>query len=281
MSWMVYMVRCGNGALYTGITNDLARRLREHRTGRRGAKYTRGRGFLSVAWSKRVADRSAALREEARIKKLPKRDKERLVLQSNPLLQAFLEHCPSRAEIADNPGLMRKVVEMRDDLVAKYSWGVPTESALREIAALSPVVEMGAGTGYWSALLRRMGAEAVAFDRSPPGSLRSLVAACNPWHVDARRHCRVKVGTPVDLKMHGDKTLLLCWPPRGTMARQCLRHWTGTYLVYVGELDGGMTADREFFEELRSSFDMAGLVQIPQWPGVSDVMTVWRRRPLP
>ena len=69
--WLVYVLRCGDGSLYTGITNDLARRLAAHRAGTASA-YTRARGPVDVVYRERVADRSAALRREAAIKRLPR-----------------------------------------------------------------------------------------------------------------------------------------------------------------------------------------------------------------
>lgn len=72
-----YLVRCGDGSLYAGWTNDLARRLRAHRTGR-GARYTRMKGGASLAYAERCADRSAALRREAALKRLSKAEKEAL-----------------------------------------------------------------------------------------------------------------------------------------------------------------------------------------------------------
>ena len=79
--YFVYMLRCRGDALYTGITTDPARRLKEHQSGRKkgGAKYTTARppeGFAAL-WQ--VEDRSAALRLEARIKALPRVEKLALV----------------------------------------------------------------------------------------------------------------------------------------------------------------------------------------------------------
>ena len=73
----VYMVRCEGGALYTGWTNDLLRRLAAHQSGK-GAKYTRAFGAASLAWAEALPDKSAALRREAALKKLPKVRKEAL-----------------------------------------------------------------------------------------------------------------------------------------------------------------------------------------------------------
>lgn len=78
MSWFVYMLRCGDGTLYTGVTDDVERRLAAHRSGR-GAKYTRGRGPLELVYQEEVPDKSAALRREYQIKQLPKQEKEGLI----------------------------------------------------------------------------------------------------------------------------------------------------------------------------------------------------------
>lgn len=74
----VYILRCGDGSLYTGIAKDLARRLAEHQAGR-ASRYTRSRRPVALAWSREVGSWSAALREEIRIKALRRRQKEELV----------------------------------------------------------------------------------------------------------------------------------------------------------------------------------------------------------
>ena len=74
MSWFVYILRCGDGTLYTGITDDVDRRLAAHRSGR-GAKYTRGRGPLELCYTEEQPDKSAALRRELELKKLRREQK--------------------------------------------------------------------------------------------------------------------------------------------------------------------------------------------------------------
>ena len=74
VAWYVYMLRCGDDTLYTGITDDVERRLAAHRAGR-GAKYTRGRGPLELVYREEQPDQSAALRREVQIKKLSRREK--------------------------------------------------------------------------------------------------------------------------------------------------------------------------------------------------------------
>lgn len=71
--WHVYLLRCRDGTLYCGVTNDLDKRLRAHGRGR--VKYTRGRLPVELAYREAAAGRSAALKREARIKRLTRRQK--------------------------------------------------------------------------------------------------------------------------------------------------------------------------------------------------------------
>ena len=80
MAAFVYMLRCKDGSLYTGWTNDLEHRLAMHSNGR-GAKYTRGRGPLELVYSEELPDKEAALRRECAIKKL-RREQKLALLQS-------------------------------------------------------------------------------------------------------------------------------------------------------------------------------------------------------
>ena len=77
MAWQVYMLRCADRSLYTGITNDLARRLRQHDSGR-ASRYTRSRRPIALVFVVRAANRSAALKREAAIKRLTRIEKLKL-----------------------------------------------------------------------------------------------------------------------------------------------------------------------------------------------------------
>lgn len=76
--WYLYILRTITGALYTGITTDVSRRLNQHQTGK-GAKALRGKGELTLVFHCLAGDRSNALKLEYRIKQLSKSQKERLV----------------------------------------------------------------------------------------------------------------------------------------------------------------------------------------------------------
>ncbi|MCK2043671.1 GIY-YIG nuclease family protein [Chromohalobacter sp. TMW 2.2308] len=69
-AWYLYLVETAAGALYTGVTTDVARRFREHRDGKRGARALRGKGPLTLRHSEYVGSHGEALRREAALKKL-------------------------------------------------------------------------------------------------------------------------------------------------------------------------------------------------------------------
>lgn len=73
-TWWVYILRCGDGTFYTGVTTDVAARLETHRSGK-GAKYTRSRGPLELAYTEKCDDKIIAFQREYAIKRLKRSEK--------------------------------------------------------------------------------------------------------------------------------------------------------------------------------------------------------------
>lgn len=281
--WFAYMVRCSDGSLYAGATNDLAERILAHNSGR-GARYTRTYRPVRLVWSKAFSSKSEALQEEARIKALNKLEKEAILPwasrvevlgRRNEMLRLHEAVCPPVPEGLGDEDAMAVLVSLcrgnplgaRDYLVHRYAWGTPTEAILRQIQAPGPIVEMGAGSGYWAWLLRTLSADVVAYDQCGRGLNVSNLGGIS-W-------TDVLSGGPEVLAEHSDRTLLLCWPPPGTMAASCLHYWKGDIIAYVG--DPAVTADEEFHARLRGEFRLATQIRAPSWPGIMDSLTVWRR----
>ncbi|MBT1446109.1 GIY-YIG nuclease family protein [Shewanella sp. JM162201] len=85
--WQLYIIRCGGGELYTGVTTDVARRFSEHSSGGpKAAKYLRGRGPLELVYHELAGGRGDALRRELAVKKLNKAAKEALIASEANLL---------------------------------------------------------------------------------------------------------------------------------------------------------------------------------------------------
>jgi len=84
MDWMVYVLECADGSLYTGMTSNLQRRLREHSSGR-GGRYTRAHLPVRLVYAEGAADRKAACAREREIKRLPRRKKLALPLTARAM----------------------------------------------------------------------------------------------------------------------------------------------------------------------------------------------------
>lgn len=85
--WFVYMVRCSDGTLYTGVTTDVVRRVAEH-NGSKAAKYTRARQPVTLAYSEPVPSRVAATRREVVLKALSRGMKEKLINDAQPFVRS-------------------------------------------------------------------------------------------------------------------------------------------------------------------------------------------------
>jgi hypothetical protein len=157
--------------------------------------------------------------------------------------------------------------------VRRYAFAVPTDAALTALARYAPIVELGAGTGYWTFLLRERGVDCVAYDLAPP-ALRA-----NPNRFRPLTWTQVEQGDVDALAAHADRALFLCWPSyRDPFASRALAAYTGTTLLYIGEPPGGRTADEAFFAELSRDWLPVEQVPLPNWPGTRDALTVYRRR---
>ncbi len=170
-------------------------------------------------------------------------------------------------------------VDYRWDLIRRYAFAIPTDEAVAAVAALSPLVEIGAGRGYWAHLLREAGADVLAFDTYPP-----RYADSGWWRPgDGEPWTRILRGGPERAGRYPDRTLFLCWPPYASgMAARALRAYDragGRRLAYVGEDAGGCTGDRAFHAALERDWRAERDVDLPRWSGVHDHLTIYRRQP--
>lgn len=175
-----------------------------------------------------------------------------------------------------------------DQLRCQYAWAIPTLDAIQAIARYSPILEIGAGTGYWASILRAYGVNIVAYDAAPPTTPQHN----NPYHVgfagDRSRPAFVP-GTTFTEVLEGDasvvarygasRTLFLCWPPYDDpMAYDCLRAYQGSSVIYIGEGRGDGTGDDAFHALLEQEWHQTERVELPHWDGTHDKLTVWVRQ---
>lgn len=113
----------------------------------------------------------------------------------------------------------------RREYIRDYSWAIPSELAIKTICKYAPIVEMGAGGGYWAYLISQNGIPITALDD------------CSESY--QKRWIEAKKGTPDSLKNYSDHTLFLCWPPySSSMASNSLEEFSGKNVIYIGEEEG-------------------------------------------
>ncbi|MGB3211505.1 MAG: GIY-YIG nuclease family protein [Desulforhopalus sp.] len=93
-AWHVYIVCCKDNSFYTGITTDLLRRIDEHNSAKKGARYTRSRRPVELVYVEKVATRSVAARRESQIKKLTPAGKKQLIKTCRPAKLCEPAHYP-------------------------------------------------------------------------------------------------------------------------------------------------------------------------------------------
>ena len=161
---------------------------------------------------------------------------------------------------------------LRQSLVKKYSWAIPNQEAIDYLVSLSPIVEMGAGTGYWAYLIKQSGGDIIAFDKQPYNNPQ----AENQWTEVLQGECTRYKSTVVQ---YPDRTLFLCWAPYNKpFAYRCLKSYKGTKLVVVGEGQGGCTANDKFFRLLHKEWKVNKEIEIPQYSGIHDYLVDYVRK---
>lgn len=157
------------------------------------------------------------------------------------------------------------ILSERRRLVIKYSFALPNTETIEQIAEYSPLIEIGPGTGYWADLLARVGAEIVAFDNSSWADKIAIGA-----------YYKVQEGGSEKIEEYPDHTLMMVWPPYAEpMAEECLGHYKGDTIVFVGELDGACGTDA-FCSRLIDTFELQRH-PIPQWPMIHDYLYIGHR----
>jgi hypothetical protein len=161
----------------------------------------------------------------------------------------------------------------RERLVQKYAWAIPTSLAITRLVQLGALVEIGAGAGYWAHLISNAGGDIVAYDTYPPDQRTNMY--CDKSRVT---YHDVVIGGPEKAADHPDRALLLCWPPyQNSMASSSLKNYAGDTLIYIGEPQGGCTANQKFFSELTRSWKKVGQCTLPQWRYMHDELCIYQR----
>ena len=158
----------------------------------------------------------------------------------------------------------------RSEFVYYVSWAMPDSnviSAITEFSTDKTIVEIAAGHGYWAALLRHGPNKVIATDNFSQTEQKTFTEVLN---MDADS----ATTTFLSPDKAPNSVLMLVWPPYidslAENALQSFRKNGGTQLIYVGEINGGCTADSQFFDELSKNWAMVQIINIPRWNGIDD-----------
>jgi len=196
----------------------------------------------------------------------------------------FQENMPEEMSKIFHPDLndtkREELFELLDlEFAEKYAWAVPSEKALRVVREFGPVVEIGAGKGYWGKLLLQGGVDYVGYD-----------IHANDKENEFPSHCDIKQGGVAAIAKHQDRSLMLCYPDDyedgpESMALKCLQKYKGNTVILIGELFGqtilenpwGKTCGGDFQEELAASFHLVLQLALPSFQCSVDSISVWKR----
>lgn len=187
-------------------------------------------------------------------------------------------------------------------------YAVPNDAALEVLAAHAPLVEVGAGTGYWAAVLQQRGVDILAYDAEPPSADMSNNFFYDFAFTDVLKGAGATIfGQQPEL---AKRALVLVWPNNADAMdnpefaevghpvwdADCLEQYIaagGTTVIYVGEResqiavvagacsDSGITGSRRFQAMLAKYFTLVQEVAIPRWVTAADDLTVWSRKSEP
>jgi hypothetical protein len=183
-----------------------------------------------------------------------------------------------RKELPGGADLKIELAKNRTELVSKYSFSIPTADDIDVIAKFSPLVEIGAGSGYWAMCLRQAGADIIAYDRFPPEQVPP-----SPWGDWQDRNywfesewSTVSEGSAEAAGLHPDRSLFLCWPmfgsPMALDALEAYKRAGGRTLIYIG--DRGSSGDEMFFRRLEE-MKLKAKIKRANWPGISENLEIY------
>lgn len=169
-------------------------------------------------------------------------------------------------------------IRLRHEYITKFGFAIPTEAALKTIAALQPILEIGAGSGYWAYEIRKLTKKIIPVEPrlTEYGFWKDGKRTSGHWE-DKTWTSVVKITGEEAVKQYPEMNLLFCWPDyEDPWSGQVLKQSKCKFVAYVGEW-GGCTGNEEFHETLEKDFMQVKEVSIPNFFGIHDSLMVFER----
>ena len=161
--------------------------------------------------------------------------------------------------------------KLREAYICDYSFALPCQEALQVIKKYSPIVEVGAGSGFWAYLLSKIGCDIVATDKN----LDKIhnVHQTKPWpkYVEI-----LQIEASEAINRYPNRNIFCCWPDyKDEWSFNFLNLVKNQIVIYIGEFKG-CTADDKFHDLLNEVFELVEEFPIPQWYGIHDRLFVYK-----
>lgn len=191
----------------------------------------------------------------------------------NPYLRDVLAHAGRLKESGADEMDLRS---FRDELICEYAFSIPYQHVLQEICLYSPLVEIGAGSGYWAWCLTQSGADVIAYDSNPPSETDPIDPMTgNRWFHD--EWIPVTDGDADTAGKHPDRSLFMAWPePVSLMSSRALYSYLdagGKTLVYIGDTES--SGDDIFHKKLKDQH-LVHSEKLYGWPGIGDCLFIYK-----
>ena len=156
----------------------------------------------------------------------------------------------------------------RMKFVRTFSFAIITGAAIQLIKQYSPILEIGAGMGYWAMELSKAGVNTVATDPTPG----IYFEGCPRWS-------KIDLVDGLEaMEKHPDRNLLLCWPEMREWPAEVVANFSGKHVIYIGEPRDGCTGSSQMFDLLEERYELEVRLEIPQFQRIHDELEIWRRR---
>jgi hypothetical protein len=195
---------------------------------------------------------------------------------SNPYLKKIRELIDCNS-VDGEERIASILLSRRNDFVTEYSFTIPYYEVLKKISDYTPIVEIGAGSGYWAGCLNELGGDVIAYDSFPPGEHTPWEwYKGNPWFDDSWYH--ILEGDESSAALHPERSLFMAWPmPMSPMAYNALYLYKqngGKTLIYIGDPNPASSGDEHFYELLSKHKEIVNM-DLYSWPGISEKLMIY------
>ena len=162
----------------------------------------------------------------------------------------------------------------RKPFVREWGFAIPCAEAVRALVRLGPLLEIGAGSGAWAAMLAARGVDVTATDFQPAGEQPFYGFTCG-------RHFPVsEMSAPDAVRAHADRNVFCSWPAQDTAwdAEAALAVRPGRFFALISDGPGGTSGTPQLFQALDRGFRKVATLALPQFPRIRDRLVIYRRR---